>query len=134
MKTMERNWKNVISGEKHKEKWDIAREDSSSAPVIRAMQLKTDVISSCYMTQADCWSCTKILNGNLLRNAWENNNSTELGLSREAASCAVTQEFPSILMEKEGSLQCSQEPCSNTYPKPDQSSPLHPILSLQDLS
>jgi hypothetical protein len=32
-------------------------------------------------------------------------------------------------MEPESSLPCSQEPSTGPYPKPDQSSPYHPILS-----
>jgi hypothetical protein len=32
-------------------------------------------------------------------------------------------------MEPEGSLPCSQEPVTDSYPKPDQSSPYHTILS-----
>jgi hypothetical protein len=35
-------------------------------------------------------------------------------------------------MEPEGSLPCSQESSTDPYPKPDQSSPYHPILSLLD--
>jgi hypothetical protein len=34
-------------------------------------------------------------------------------------------------MEPEGSLLCSQEPSTGPYPKPDQSRPHHPILSLR---
>jgi hypothetical protein len=33
-------------------------------------------------------------------------------------------------MEPEGSLQRSQEPSTNPYPEPDQSSPYYPILIL----
>jgi hypothetical protein len=33
-------------------------------------------------------------------------------------------------MEPEGSLPCSQEPSTDPYPEPDQSSPYYPILSL----
>jgi hypothetical protein len=33
-------------------------------------------------------------------------------------------------METEGSLPCSQEPSTDTYPEPDQFSPYHPILIL----
>jgi hypothetical protein len=35
-------------------------------------------------------------------------------------------------MEPEGLLRCSQEPSTGPYLEPDQSSPYHPILSLQD--
>jgi hypothetical protein len=34
------------------------------------------------------------------------------------------------LMEPGGSIPCSQEPSTGTYPEPYQSNPLHPILSL----
>jgi hypothetical protein len=33
-------------------------------------------------------------------------------------------------MEPEGLLPCSQEHYTDPFPKPDQSSPYHPILSL----
>jgi hypothetical protein len=33
-------------------------------------------------------------------------------------------------MEPEGSLLCSQEPSTDPYPKPDQSSPYYPMLYL----
>jgi hypothetical protein len=36
-------------------------------------------------------------------------------------------------MEPEGSLPCSQEPSSGPYPKPDQSSSYHLILSLRSI-
>jgi hypothetical protein len=35
-------------------------------------------------------------------------------------------------MEPEGSLPCSQEPSTGSYPEPDESSPYYPILSLLD--
>jgi hypothetical protein len=38
----------------------------------------------------------------------------------------ISQHF----MEPEGSVGCSQGPSTSPYPKPDQSSPYHPILSL----
>jgi hypothetical protein len=53
----------------------------------------------------------------------------ELSPSWEAASRSATQEFPSILMEAEGSLPCSQEPFISPYLEPDQSSTYSPILS-----
>jgi hypothetical protein len=34
--------------------------------------------------------------------------------------------------EPEGPLMCSHEPSTGSYPDPDQSSPYHPILSLED--
>jgi hypothetical protein len=57
----------------------------------------------------------------------------DLSPSREAASCAATEELPSILFNPQDSLPCSQEPSTGPYPEPDQSSPYHPILSLQNL-
>jgi hypothetical protein len=33
-------------------------------------------------------------------------------------------------MQSEGSLPCSQQPSTGPYPKPDQTSPYHPVLSL----
>jgi hypothetical protein len=35
-------------------------------------------------------------------------------------------------MEPKGSLLCSQEASTSLYPEPDQSSPYHPILFLQN--
>jgi hypothetical protein len=51
----------------------------------------------------------------------------ELSLSREATSCAATQ-------EREGSLQHSQEPSTGPYYEPDQFSPHHLIVSPKDPS
>jgi hypothetical protein len=39
----------------------------------------------------------------------------------EAASCSASQEFAN--MEPEGSLLCSKDPSTGSYPKPDESSP-----------
>jgi hypothetical protein len=55
------------------------------------------------------------------------NDFMELSSSWEAASCS--QRF----MEPEGSLQCSQEPSTGPYSKPDLSSPYHLILSVISL-
>jgi hypothetical protein len=47
--------------------------------------------------------------------------------SRQLCSYSrISQHF----MEPEGSLPCSQEPSTGSYPKPDQSNPYHPILYL----
>jgi hypothetical protein len=35
-------------------------------------------------------------------------------------------------MQPEGLLPCSQEPYTDNYPEPDESSPYHPILALRD--
>jgi hypothetical protein len=47
--------------------------------------------------------------------------------SREAASCAATQEFPTISWNI-GLLLCPQEHSTGLYPESDQTSPYHPIL------
>jgi hypothetical protein len=56
-------------------------------------------------------------------------NSLELGpflRSRQLCSCSrISHHF----MEPECSLPCSQEPSTDPYHEPDQSSPYHPILS-----
>jgi hypothetical protein len=49
---------------------------------------------------------------------------------REATSHSATQDFSQHFMEPEGSLPCPQDPTTGPYPKPDQSSPHHPILFL----
>jgi hypothetical protein len=54
---------------------------------------------------------------------------TELSPLRSRQLCThsrTSQHF----MKHEGSIPCSQEPSSGTYPEPDPSSPHHPILSL----
>jgi hypothetical protein len=55
----------------------------------------------------------------------------------KAINCAATQELIEFygsqrlnFMEAKGSVPCSQEPSTDPYPEPDQSSPYHPILSL----
>jgi hypothetical protein len=53
----------------------------------------------------------------------------ELSLSSEAANCADTRALPSIFMEPEGSLPCSQEPSTGPCSEPDHFSAYHPILS-----
>jgi hypothetical protein len=57
-------------------------------------------------------------------------NSMELSPSWEAARRSATQEISQHFMAPEASLPCSQEPSNDPYPKPDQSSPYHSILSL----
>jgi hypothetical protein len=54
----------------------------------------------------------------------------DLSPSLEAASCAATQKFPENFMAPEGSLPCSQEPSTSSYPEPEQSSQYHHILFL----
>jgi hypothetical protein len=46
--------------------------------------------------------------------------------SRQLCSCSRTSQH---FMAPEGSLLCSREPSTGPYPKPDRSSPNHPILS-----
>jgi hypothetical protein len=53
-------------------------------------------------------------------------NSTEISPSPEATNSRISQHFK----EPKGLLPCSQEPSTGPYPKPDQSSSYHPILSL----
>jgi hypothetical protein len=36
-------------------------------------------------------------------------------------------------MESEGTIPCSQEPSTDPYPEPDQSSPYHPTLPLSKI-
>jgi hypothetical protein len=43
--------------------------------------------------------------------------------------CSHSRTYQHV-MEPEGSLPCSQEPSTGHYPRPDRSSPYHPILSL----
>jgi hypothetical protein len=51
--------------------------------------------------------------------------------SQQSLSCSrITKQF----MEPNGSLPCSQEPASDPYHKPDESSPYLPILFLRDES
>jgi hypothetical protein len=53
----------------------------------------------------------------------------ELSTIREATSCAVAQERPSIFMEPESSLPLSQEPSTGPFPEPDCFGLYDPILS-----
>jgi hypothetical protein len=48
--------------------------------------------------------------------------------SLEASSHSASQETPPSFMKPQGSLLCSQEPATGTYPEPDESSPHYPIL------
>jgi hypothetical protein len=48
----------------------------------------------------------------------------------EGASRSATLEFSNYFMEPEPSVPCSQEPFTDPYCEPDQSSLYHPILSL----
>jgi hypothetical protein len=55
-------------------------------------------------------------------------NFMELSPSQDATNCAATREFPKYFMEPGGSLTCSQQPSTDPYPGPDESSPYYPIL------
>jgi hypothetical protein len=56
----------------------------------------------------------------------------ELSPSQEAVVLLLKN--PSEFMQLKGSLPLSQEPSTCSYPEPDQFSPHHPILYLQDPS
>jgi hypothetical protein len=56
-------------------------------------------------------------------------NSTKLSPSENPLVAQLLKNFPNF-KEPEGSLPYSQEPSSGPSPKPDQSSPYHPILDL----
>jgi len=57
--------------------------------------------------------------------------SMKLRPSWEAGSHSASQEFPCLFMEPEGSLPCSQDPATGTYPDPNSSSPHLPTVFLQ---
>jgi hypothetical protein len=65
---------------------------------------------------------------------WHACKSIELRPSAEPASCAATQEFPSILQNPKVSYRAYKEPSTGLYPEPDESSPYYPVLSIRDLS
>jgi hypothetical protein len=49
----------------------------------------------------------------------------------EAANCAATQEFPSILWNPKVNYRAHKEVSIGPYPEPDQSNPHHLTLSLE---
>jgi hypothetical protein len=55
-------------------------------------------------------------------------NSMEQNPSWQANSHSATQEIPRPFMEPEGSLPCSQQPATDPYPEPDESSSHLPTL------
>jgi hypothetical protein len=54
----------------------------------------------------------------------------ELSPSLEAPNCAATQEISSILCNQKVRYRVHKSPFTGPYSKPDQSNPIHPILSL----
>jgi hypothetical protein len=54
--------------------------------------------------------------------------SMEHSPSSEASSHSASQEILRIFMKTEGSLLCSQEPATGSYPEPYESSPQIPTL------
>jgi hypothetical protein len=52
---------------------------------------------------------------------------TELSLPWEAANCADTQEFPSILWNQKIHYRVHNAPSTSSYPEADQSNPYHPM-------